>query len=372
MMDYTHIYGCFPRQIVQQYLYMIQKNKIYQKGENKMIADLKTFKAFTLIAIVLFSASFINLINPDSKLVDTAEAQLITFNSYMDFQYNTEALSEPLDIDTSASMKITVRFWTDIPTLFSKIPFPFNNIILFGQSVGPMQRIRIEVLNPPDWANIYISSPDVLLDIPFDTQDTSNKYSYGEVTLIVSPKIEAPATSQKIQIEATCEKIGRLKGTSRQETIEFTPSFIPTVQINIDNPVRTAGPHESINFKINVKNVGNKITRITPNIVTKSDDWNPTINPPQIEVAPNTDSTFSFSIVSPFEFGWHNEFKSFEIEIRSEVYPFRAGAANNTQSIYLTVNNLGFSAPGFEIFTLMVATFGIAYILSKRNKIHKN
>lgn len=337
-----------------------------------MITDLKTFKAFALIAIILFSAFSISLINPDKKIVDNAEAQLITFNSYMDFQYDTEPLSKPLDIDTSVSTQITVRFWTDIPQLFSKIPFPLNNLILFGQSVGPMQRIRFEVLNPPDWANIYISSPDVLLDIPFDSQDPNEKYTTGTVTLIVSPKIEAPATSQKIQIEATCDAIGKLKGTSRQETIEFTPSFIPTVQINIDDPVRTVGPHESVNFNINVRNVGNKITRITPNIVTQTEDWNPTINPPQIEIAPNTDSTFTFSIVSPFEFGWHNEFQSFQISIRSEVYPYRTGAANNTQSVYLTVNNLGFSTPGFELFTVMVATFAIAYILRRRNKIHNN
>ncbi|MBS3778427.1 MAG: hypothetical protein KGY50_03945 [Candidatus Thermoplasmatota archaeon] len=335
-----------------------------------MISDLKTVKAFSIIVIILFSSITISLINPESKVVDTAEAQLITFNSYMDFQYDTAPLSKPLEIDVSVSMQLTVRFWTDIPKVFGRIPFPLNNLILFGQSVGPMQRIRFEVLNPPDWANIYISSPDVLLDIPLDSPDSDEKYSYGTVTLIVSPKIEAPATSQKIQIEATCEQIGKLKGTSRQETIEFTPSFIPTVQINVEEPVRTVGPHESVNFNVNVKNEGNKITRITPDVVTNADDWNPTINPPQVEVAPNSDSTFTFSIVSPFEFGWHNEFKTFEIKIRSEVYPYRSAAANNTQSIYLTVNNLGFSTPGFEVLTLMVAIFGIAYIFKKKNKIN--
>lgn len=336
-----------------------------------MITNLKTFRAFAILLILITSSLSISLLIPEKEIVDTAEAQLITFNSYMDFEYDNSVLNEPLEIDVTVSMPITVRFWTDIPPIFRSIPFPINYLILFGQSVGPMQKIHLEVVNPPDWANIFISSPDVLLDIPFNSQDPNQKYNTRTTSLSISPKVEAPAESQKITIKATCEKIGRLKGTSYQETIPFTPSFIPTVQISVDEPVRTVGPHESINFNINVKNVGNKITRITPEIKTRAEDWNPAINPPQIEVAPNTDSTFTFSIVSPFEFGWHNEFKTFEIEVNSRVYPFRTGAANNTQSIYLTVNNLGFSTPGFEVVTLMVATFGIAYILKRRNKIQK-
>lgn len=329
-----------------------------------MITNLKTVKISLILLILLISSFSVSVINPETKMVDTAEAalpKLIMFNSYMDFEYDSSVLNEPLAIDVSVSMQITVKFWTDIPKFFQSIPFPLNYLILYGQSVGPMQKIHLEIEDTPEWANIYISSPDVLTDIPFE-----GEYKYVTTNLVVSPRIEAPAVSSQIQITGSCEEIGRLKSSSHQETIDFTPSFIPTMEITIDNPMRTVGPHETVNFDVHVKNNGNKITRVTPTLVNRYEEWTQTLNPPQIEIHPDSESTFTFSLVSPYNFGWHNEYKSFEIKFKSEVYPYRPGAANNTQSIFLTVNNLGFSLPGFEAFTLLVAAMCITYIVRKK------
>ncbi|MCE7739511.1 MAG: hypothetical protein GPJ50_09040, partial [Candidatus Heimdallarchaeota archaeon] len=169
-----------------------------------------------------------------------------------------------------------------------------------------------------------------------------------------------------IDIKASCDAIKRLNGYSYQESIEFTPSFIPTIQITPENPIRTVGPHQSINFKINVKNSGNKITRVTPNLIGVDEKWIPTINPPEYEISPKSEATFTFSIITPKDFGWHNEYGRFEINFKSEVYPYRTGAANSSKSIYLVVNNYGFSTPGFEFPVLIVALMAIGIIIQKR------
>ena len=310
-----------------------------------------------LVSIIAFIPTPDTIVSADSD-----SPKLISFSSYMDFDYNLDALNKPLAIDVSVTIPITISYWTDIPDIFGKIPFPFNFLILYGQSIGPMQKIHLEVLNTPDWANIYITSPDVLTDIPLDSD---GKY---EITtnLVLSPRVEAPAESYKIDIKASCDAIKRLKGYSYQESIEFTPSFIPTIQITPENPIRTVGPHQSINFKIDIKNSGNKITRVTPKLIGVDEKWIPTINPPEYEIAANSEATFTFSIITPKDFGWHNEYGRFEINFKSEVYPYRAGAANSSKSIYLVVNNYGFSTPGFEFPILLVALMAIGVIIQKR------
>jgi len=327
-----------------------------------MTKNFRTVEKGIVLGILLVSV-IVFIPTPDTIVsADSESTKLISFHSYIDFDYNLEALNKPLAIDVSVTIPVTISFWTDIPGFFEIIPFPFNYLILYGQSIGPMQTIHLEVLNPPDWANIYISSPDVLTDIPFESQGKKQITT----NLILSPRVEAPATSYKIDIIASCDAIKRLNGYTYSESVEFTPSFIPTIQITPENPIRTVGPHQSINFKINVMNGGNKITRVTPTLIGADDEWIPTINPPEYEISPKAEATFTFSIITPKDFGWHNEYGKFEINFKSEVYPYRTGAANNSKSIYLVVNNYGFSTPGFEFPILIVALMAMGIIIQKR------
>jgi hypothetical protein len=325
-----------------------------------MKKNLRMVKTSLIIGILLLCA-----IIPFITIHDTtaSAAKLISFNSYIDLQYNLSALDKPLQIDVAVSIPITVKFWTDIPDVFSKIPFPFNNIILYGKPIGPEMKIHLEILNAPEWANIYLSSPDVLTNIPIKKDGAV----YLQTDLIISPKVEAPAEPQRIDIRVSTETIKRLSNISIEKSIPFTPSFIPTIGIDAENPIRTVGPHESVAFRITIKNSGNKITRVTPKIVGTEDKWTATINPPEAEIQPNQESTFTFSIITPYDFGWHNEYGRFEIDFQSEVYPFIAGSPTHNQSIYLVVNNHGFSTPGFEFVVLIGAILVIITLMRKKH-----
>ena len=325
-----------------------------------MNPKLKTIKA--LIFTSIFLSSWLIGFRMITENEQTASAALIEFHSYMDMAFKTEPLNDPLAIDVSVTIPITIKYSTDIPDIFTRIPFPLNFMFLFGQPIGPMQKIHLEIENPPDWANIFLSSPDIYMDIPFHT---NGQY---EVTteLILSPRVEAPAESYTITIKASCEDIGKLKGITYQKSISFTPSFIPTIGITTDQPIRTVGPHESINFKITVSNRGNKITRVTPIIRNASGDWTPTINPTQIEIPSNSETTFTFSTISPFDFGWHNEYERFQIDFTAEAYPYQQTAAINTRSVYLVVNNYGFSMPGFELVYIFAGLIFIGFIMKRK------
>lgn len=295
-----------------------------------------------------------------------AKTKAISFNSYLAITYDTTPLNNPLQIDVSVVIPINVQFWTNIPAVFTKIPFPLNNLILFGSPIGPEEKIHLEILNPPDWANIFFSTSDVLTDIPFKTDGKKNITT----NLIISPKVEAPAEPQTIIINASCETLKRLNGFSFQVRIPFTPSFLPTIGINPENPIRTVGPHESVSFNIIITNNGNKITRVTPKIIGSDPQWTSTINPPVYEIQPNQQTTFTFSIITPYNFGWHNEYGRFEVNFLSEVYPYRNNSPSQNQTIFLVVNNHGFSAPGFEFVIFLFAIIAILFII--RNRRMKN
>jgi|WetSurMetagenome_2_1015567.scaffolds.fasta_scaffold00443_11 hypothetical protein len=327
-----------------------------------MIKHLKTIKASIIIGILLISLIPF-LVTHDS----TASAALISFHSYMDLNYDPSILNKPLEIDVAMSIPITVSYWTDIPDIFSKIPYPLNNLILFGNPIGPMQKIHLELLQTPEWANIYFSSPDIITDIPFKSDGVFTK----NTTLIISPKMEAPAEPQRISIKVSCESIKRINGFSFQKDIPFTPSFIPTISIQTDNPIRTSGPHQSISFRIVVQNMGNKITQVTPKIIGADEKWTTTINPPNLRIYPNQEGEFVFSLITPYDFGWHSEYGRFEINFLSEVYPIStSGSASSSESIYLIVNNNGFSLPGFE-FPLLIIAFAIILVFLQKRR-HRN
>ena len=279
----------------------------------------------------------------------------------MNLVYDPSILNEPLQIDRAVSIPINVTYWTDIPDGLTKLPYPFNWLFLYGNIIAPMQKIHLKLLETPTWANIYFSSNELIVNIPSEGQGKTEI----STDLIISPRVEAPAESQRISIQITCEEIGRISAYTFQKDIPFTPSFIPTIAIEIDNPIRTVGPHQSVSFKIIVKNQGNKITRVTPDI-TLDDKWTTTINPPNYEINPNQEATFTFSLITPYDFGWHNEYGRFEISFLAEVYPYQSSSATNTESIYIVVNNNGFSLPGFEFSLVIIAFLVVFAILQKR------
>lgn len=323
-----------------------------------------TIGLLLILAISLISINPVSADDGISSRSSGSRSPIFTFNSYIDIAPDTSALNKPLAIDQSVNVPITIQYSTDIPPNFlSIVPFPIRNLILYGSVVAPKQKISIQVINKPDWANIIVSDKDILLDIPF-----KGSPSERETTLVLSPYEEAPAQPYTITIRASCERIYRVNGFNISSDIVFTPSFVPTISITPENPTRTVGPREMINFKITVKNEANKKARVTPTIGTNDSKWNPTINPPFHDIAPGDTATFIFSVYSPYNFGWHNDMKTFRIDFTAQIFPLQKDApVGGPYSIYLRVNNYGFSIPGFELVVFTVALLGVAFIIKRKN-----
>jgi len=253
--------------------------------------------------------------------------KLITFSSFIDFEYDTSTLNEPLAIDVSVSIPITIKYWTDIPDVFKKIPFRLKNLILFGTMIGPMQTIHLEVLDIPDWANIYISSPDILTDIPFEGDGPVEIATI----LIISPRVEAPAEPYRIDIKATWDSFKRLDGNSYQESIEFTPQYRPRFTVTVSNRSVNTPPDKKTIIPIEVKNVGNKLSRITPSIVVHLSNFSIKLNPPLLNLAIDETGTINVEVKPPSNFQGN---RTVRVDFAIEQYPKREGSAVGAFSIH--------------------------------------
>ncbi|UCD13685.1 MAG: hypothetical protein JSW60_09030 [Thermoplasmatales archaeon] len=331
-----------------------------------MTKYLRAVKVSLIMGILLISAltAFTNGIFREST-VSAQRTKIFSFNSYIDIEYDVTPLSLPLAIDFSVNVPLKIRYRTDVPKTFLWfLPWQLRNIILFGSMIGPMQKIHIEVTDKPDWADIYISQPDLFVDIPF-----KDSYYEKNTSLVISPREEAPAVPQSITLKMESETIGRINKIIFTVIVPFTPSFVPTVTITPERPTRTVSPRESVEFKIPVKNNANKKIRVEPQLPHVGDKWAPTLNPPFHDIMPGEQEEFIFSIYTPFDFGWHNEIQSFKINFTAQMFPIRTGSpVGGPYSIYLRVNNYGFSTPGFELLALLAAIVIAGIIIKKKYK----
>ncbi len=310
---------------------------------------------------IIFLLLLFNLFSPMAISTDLAQqSKKITFKSYVDFEYDTSALNEPLAIDVSVLIPITIKYWTNIPDMFKKIPFPFNNMILFGSMIGPMQTIHLEVLDPPNWANIYLSSPDILTDIPFDSDGKVEI----ETNLILSLRIEAPAVSYRIDIKATWDSIKRLVGNSYQESIEFTPAYLPLLTISVSDPTINVTPDKKTIFPIEVTNSANKISSIKPSIADNLSDFSIEFNPSEMQLDKDETGTFNLEIVPSSDFQGN---KTLQIDFIMEQYPYRSYSASMTSSVFIDLYyepEITEEDDEFNIYLIFGVVLLIAVVLS--------
>ena len=323
-----------------------------------MMNNLRTVKSTAIIGLVIISAFMsLSVINDEDS---TAKAQIepfINFNTQLAITHDPTNLNQPIEIDSVLTVPVTVTYSTNIPSDFLKaVPPLIKNSIIYGSMVvvPPIMEFNILETNSTigDWALVYFDSPSIL---PEDIPNAGDSVQV-KTNLMISPRREAPAEPQKIEISSSIGGVGRLKGQSIRTTISFTPSYIPQIDVFVDSPTRIAGPREPLEFKVEIANKANKITKVKADVVNVPSEWAPVINPTWIELSPNAREEVTFSVVPPYDFGWHDETKSMELKFTPYPSPIPNDydpTAGQTQSVFLRVNNYGFAISGFEIVILL-------------------
>ncbi|HEC89987.1 MAG TPA: hypothetical protein ENI44_05350 [Thermoplasmatales archaeon] len=305
------------------------------------------------------------------------------FDQYIDINYDPSVLNQTFDIHKAINVPIEISYWTTIRDwkqmkgtlrcLLKRIAPMQVNRLFFGKLM-PQQRVYINITDKPDWAEVEVVQPVVPMDIPLierveilNVTGPVNETITFESSIIISPLEEAPSKPYSIGIKVECPKLGLLKKGSFEKTITFRPRFLPKIEVRPDKTVQIALPHNAVNFKITVTNYANKKMRIQPDLKELPEEWRPTINPPFIDINPGEKGSFYFSVFAPYDFGWHDSTETFRLNFTATSFPIDNNSiTGGPYQISLTVNNYGFSLPGFEYLGVLVAMLVVLIIRKTR------
>jgi hypothetical protein len=325
-----------------------------------MRKTLKTIKTALVMGILLVSVFVaFAVVFPNSNTASAAD-KAIAYPAYIDISISDESLArlnEPIGVEEVLSINVDIKYTVAVPkgTFDSTLLrlWVFNSFIVFPQM------IHLEIVDSPDWATVYFSSPDLQIDFEEGGATMST-------TLVVVPLIDATAEPADLLIKATAGPRGRIEKAERFYTIPYEPGYIPLIYITVDKPTREASPRENLNFKMTIENKGNKETIVKVKIIDAPSDWAPLLSSSSIPISAKGKEEVTFSVVTPYNFGWHNELRSFTIEFTPEKYPpSSVKVAGTPEQVQVRVNSVGFSVPGFELVGLVIA-IGIVVLIARR------
>ena len=233
-----------------------------------------------LLFILLFTILFIfTTAIKANELSD--QPKLFSFNSYIEITYDNESLNEPIALERTTTVPLTIKYSTDVPSDFLKfVPWRLRNYILYGNMIAPQQTINLSIIDTPDWMATLLASNQFSIDIPLENEPVEFSTS-----LVLEPALDAPAQPYTIVIEASCGQIGRINSFSTQIDISFTPEYRPVV---------TLFPSSEKSYKLSyntdiqtffeIQCLANKKSRVTPIVKNAPENVTITFNPKYLDI----------------------------------------------------------------------------------------
>lgn len=325
----------------------------------KMKKYLRTVKASLIMGILLVSAIAV-FSAPASAAKFIVYPSLITIEIAPE---SLEALSEPVDIESVMIVQLKIGYSVSLPDWIENAGM-VGRLWLFNSFVQYPQLIQLEIVGKPEWADIALAVPDVYI------QDYSSSPVYTTADLLITPYYDAPAVPKSVTIKATAESVGRITGVEYHYTLTFQPDYIPLISVEPEKPTRQVGPRDPINFKINIRNMGNKETLVKGEILDAPAEWAALITPTQLPLGPGETASVTVSMTSPYNFGWHNELRTFTVEfIPEKSPPTTPPLTGSPHIVQLRINSIGFSTPGFEMILVFMAV--LIFAIVSKNKLMK-
>lgn len=234
----------------------------------------------------------------------------------------------------------------------------------------PTAIVDLEVSSDMDWATATITPNTVSPEIKADG------YSEANANILVKVNENAPAMwSGKLKVTAHVKELvsfgAKIKESTFTGNIPFTPDYLPVISVKPQETFKEISPGETANFDIELDNLGNAKTEVTLRIINLPEGWSPNIASSITLGAgvldENSKGTVQLVIQPPYNFGYHNDRETIQIEITPSYYadPTLVG---RTYTETFTVQSRGFSTPGFETVLALFALASIAFIVKKRKQ----
>jgi len=326
-----------------------------------MTKHLKAIKTSFILGILLISSLAV--------FSAPASAKVISYPSLISVEISPESLetlSQPVDIESVIIVQLKIGYSASIPPwTLSDNPLlsMIGRLWIFGSFIVYPQLIHLEIVEKPDWADIALLVPDVYIT------EFSNSWVYTTADLQITPYDNAPAVPKSVTIKASAESVGRITGIEYHRTLTFEPDYIPLISVTPEKPTRQVGPRDPINFKIEIRNMGNKQTLVNGKILDAPEEWAALISPTQLPLGAGETGSVTVSMTAPYDFGWHNQVRTFTVEFTPEKSPPSSPPVTGTPlPVQLKVDCVGFSTPGFEMIFVFLAILIFAFISKRKLK----
>lgn len=328
-----------------------------------MKKPIRKVKASLIFGVLLFSIFTVFTIPFTSYAV--ARDPILSYPAVISIEIDpasVEALNQPINIDTALLVKLKIGYSVGVPDALLNGGF-LARLWVYGSPIVFPQMLHLTIVGKPDWADIALLTPDVYIT------DFTSDFSYTTADMVITPYFDAPAVPKSITITAEAKAIGRIQPVTFTTNLNFQPDFIPLISVAVDQPVRQVGPRQAVNYQMTIRNEGNKETIVKATIVDTATEWAPLLTPSEVPIGPGEEAKMTFSITTPYSFGWHDEVRTFTISLVPERSPPTTPAiVGSPHVVQVSVNSVGFAIPGFESILLFMGLVIVIAIVKLRKK----
>ncbi|MEA2055825.1 MAG: PGF-CTERM sorting domain-containing protein [Candidatus Thermoplasmatota archaeon] len=318
-----------------------------------MTKRLRPVKATIVMGILLFSI-FV-------ACMPSSTAGILPCNPYLKLEYDASKIEgDIMPLGGASSIPINVGY--ELASIFAD-----QAVKWLGGKVVPS--IELSVEGAPDYCTAWVE-PNVVYP------ELSKNWKFAQANVWVSFKESAPARSEvKLRIRMHSNEITdiffKIPEVTNYAEISFTPGYLPIISVTPQGNFKEISPGEVATFDINLENLGNAKTEVTFRVLNFPEGWSPNIISSTTlgtgVLGENAKSTIQLIVQPPYNFGYHNDRETIQIEIVPSYYGDPA-MVGRTYTEMFTIQSRGFSTPGFEAIFAVFALAGIALIVKKRRQ----
>jgi len=298
-----------------------------------------------------------------TSLIPSASAGILTTNVDVKMNYDASAASQkvvPLQGEITIQINISIQIQGVFANLYQKL--------LQGRTSAS---VDLSIGETPSWASALIT-PNVVTPEISTTWGVVEK-AYVHISFDENAPAHMPLTVEIKMHASVPGSLGLVNDVTKSAYISFTPSYLPIIDATPRATFIEVSPGQIAGFNIDLENLGNAETEFILTIVSAPKNWVATI--PANVIVPsaigggNSKKAVQLTVQPPYNFGYHNEKVQIIVGVKGRYYAGGASLETDTYQHTFTVQNRGFSTPGFETAFALLALVGLALFIKKQRKI---
>jgi hypothetical protein len=320
-----------------------------------MYKQFKKIKIFMIFVFLIFSSLL--FISPSGKSGPLDE--IYECYPIIEVSYN-EALSQEPIIPYDEPRKINF-------TLYVRVGGPTADIVVSEGVGGLILILDLSIVSVPEGCHASINPPIVQVKPSVDFKTTN-------ATIYVTVNKYVPALSLKnivvgINTRRLGTKLPLVRKINITKTIPFIVGYLPQLSFKYKNGnVRNIIPDQAADFIVEMQNWGNADTKVNTEILDLPEGWsanivgNTTLGTILTRGPP---ATVNLRVKPPINFGYHEDRAIIKVKM-TPVYYNDSSYSGEPHYLYFIVQSKGFSSPGFETITILLAAILVFYPIWKR------